>query len=448
MKVLLVNPAIFFIDGVSDRPPLGLLYLSSVLKENGIHVRVVDLALRPNADLEAVLLDFKPDLVGISMTTPVFVEAARLAEIIKNILPDSIIVAGGPHPSSMPVETLKGFSFDIVVAGEGESTFLELVKALESDSDLAKVQGIYYKSGSQVCSTAPRRLIADIDGIPFPARELVSLSEYAMEINGIKATPMITSRGCPYQCVYCTKSIFGNRCRVRSPENIVCEIKKIISEHGIKGILFVDDTFTIYADRIHALCDRIIEEKLDITWRCWTRSDKVNRNLLEKMYASGCRVVCFGVESGDQRILDRSRKGASVESNLNAIKTSKAVGLHAKAFFMVGLPGENKESIDNTIQFMRSADPDSAHFYVTTPFPQTHLWNYAEDLGIRIVSRDWRSYYHAGKNGDAPAVIETAELSLDAIIEMHQKLRNEFDRLKNPPCEKEIKKLTLDKIDA
>jgi len=428
-KVMLINPPIEFIEGEGDRPPLGILYLAAILeKYSDSSVKILDLTLKPEPNLQNELMKYKPDIVGITTTTPVFTKSAKIASFVKGNIPETILVAGGPHPSSMPIQTLNDSCFDVVVRGEGERTFLNLVKCIENGEDLNSVEGITFKINDTIKATANRELVKNLDELPFPARHLIPMDKYKMKINGVNSTTMISSRGCPYNCVYCTKSVFGHLFRARSPENVVSEIEHVIDMYDIKGFLFVDDTFTLNPDRVKKFCDMIIERNLDITWRCWTRSDRITKLLLKKIRDAGCAVICFGVESGDQNVLNRSRKGTKVETNLKAIKLAKDVGLSVKVFFMIGLPGESEKSVMKTIEFIEKSKPNTADFYVTVPFPNTYLWNHAEELGIRILSRDWKNYYQVGKSGHAPVVIETNDLSKADILKLHKKLRESFNK--------------------
>lgn len=428
---MLIHPSnSAFVEQEGDRPPLGMLYLASMLEEiSGVEIRLLDLTLKDNVDIQYHLNTFQPQIVGITITTPLFPEALRLASLIKQLLPKAVIVAGGPHPSSLPNETILFEDFDVVVRGEGERTFKELVECIAEGADLKSVLGITYTRNNELMHTANRLPIVDLDTIPFPARHRVPIHSYHMAIHEIPATPIITSRGCPHGCVFCTKAVFGHHFRARRPEKVIEEIKSVIETYGIRGFLFVDDTFTLEPGRTHYFCDLIIKENLNIIWRCWTRSDCVDFSLLEKMYHAGCRIICFGIESGDQDILDRARKGTTVKRNLEAIQMAKSVGLIVKAFFMVGLPGESEISIEKTLNFIDRAQPDMADFYVATPFPKTYLWDHSEDLGIRVLSRDWSMFYQIGIKGEIPGIIQTSALSNQEVVRAQKRLQSSFQYL-------------------
>jgi len=431
-RVLLVHPSNrAFVEHEGDRPPLGILYIAAALEAAGdVDVRVLDLTLQSRPDLDDTLRELEPDIVGVTITTTVFPEAAEVATRAKQLLPNATLVAGGPHASALPVETLEQSDFDIVVRGEGERTLLELTRRLAAGETIDDVAGLTYRVDGRVEATPDRAPIESLDDIPFPARHLLPMNEYYMAIDGTPATSIITSRGCPFGCVFCTKKVFGRLLRIRSPENIVDEIEHVVHDFGIRGFLFVDDTFTVHRSRIERVCDLIIEKKLDVIWRCWTRSDQVNQDLLQKMRSAGCTIVCFGIESGDQRVLDKAMKGTKVSTNLQAIRMAKAAGLTVKAFFMVGLPGENDESIENTIRFIDEARPHTADFYLTTPYPGSQIWNHPEELGMKIISGDWTQYYQAGPGGVAPGVIETTDLDRDQLVAAHERLRKHFESLK------------------
>ncbi|MBN1849308.1 MAG: cobalamin-dependent protein [Deltaproteobacteria bacterium] len=431
-KVMLIHPSnSAFVEQEGDRPPLGILYLASVIEKiPGIEIQLLDLTIEAKVDIRYFLSTFKPQIVGITITTPLFPEASRLASFIKELLPKTFVVAGGPHPSSLPEETLLSKGFDIVVRGEGEGTFKELVECLKEGEDFRSIPGIAYIDKNEFIQTADRPLIEDLDTIPFPARHLLPIHSYHMTILGIPATPIITSRGCPYHCIFCTKAVFGHQYRTRRPEKIVEEIEMILDAYGIRGFLFVDDTFTLDSHRTHRFCDSIIEKKMDIIWRCWTRSDCVDLYMLEKMYQAGCRIICFGVESGDQDVLDTARKGTTVKRNLEAIQMAQSVGLTVKAFFMVGLPGENETSIEKTLNFVDRAQPDMADFYVAIPFPKTFLSDHVEEFGIRVLTQDWSKYYQIGLEGKAPEIVQTSALNHQEVIQAQQKLQSCFQQLK------------------
>lgn len=432
MKILLINPPIKFIEGQGDRPPLGLAYLAANLLKNGKeHVKILDLSTKPNFSLPEYLLQEKPDIVAISSMTPTFFECAAISKICKDTLKGIITVAGGPHPSSLPEQTLKESDFDIVIYGEGEVTFDKLIDTLENKGNLKDVQGLYYNEEGKILSTEPRQLQENIDMIPFPARHLLNMEEYTMKIQGLPATTIITSRGCPFSCVYCNKSVFGNKFRARSPRNIVDEIKEITKTYGIKAFLFVDDTFTYDYKRTEGICDLIIKEKLGIIWRCWTRSDKVDKNLIKKMYEAGCTEMSFGIESGNQQVLNKIRKGTLVEQNEKAIKWAREMGIYVKAFFMIGLPGESMNTVKDNLEFIKKADPNNVDFYIMTPFPSTKVWDDPESLGIKIVSKDWRSYFHAGKEGATHSVVATEHMSRKEIDLAYEWIVKEYEKIKN-----------------
>jgi anaerobic magnesium-protoporphyrin IX monomethyl ester cyclase len=378
MKILLINPY-----SGNDNPllPLGLAYIAAFLEKNNFKVDVLDAdALKmPEEEMEKYLLSLpeEPAIVGVTMMTAGFYAGKKTIETVKRVLPKSIIITGGNHVSALPEETLKEISeLDFAVKGEGEITMLELVKALENKGDFKNIKGIYYRENGQIIATSPRELITDLDSLPLPAREKFPLDKYKTHPPYGLKNPymhMITSRGCPYGCAYCSKSVFGRILRMRSAINVVDEIEELIEKYGIKEIKFYDDDFTLDMKRAEAICDEILKRKITIPWSCATRVDLVSEPLLKKMKQAGCWLIAYGVESGCQDLIDLIGKGIKLEQVINAFSWTARARIKTLAYFMVGLPGETVESIKKTIEFAKKIKPDFVSWSLTTIFPATPL---------------------------------------------------------------------------
>lgn len=378
MKVLLINPK----SGI-EKPmmPLGIGYLAAFLLKNNIDVDIID-ASAEDISYEKLVnktLEIKPDLVGISMLTPTFQSSKKTIEMIKEKLPDVKIVVGGPHASALPQEVMNEIpEIDFLVCKEGEHTSLELVNAIKNNGDLSKIKGLVYRDKGKIMQNPPRAVIEDLDTIPFPAREKFPMHLYKTHPPYGRKNPIvniITSRGCPYSCAYCSKSVFGKRLRMVSPKRVVDEMELVIKKYNAKEIRFYDDDFTLDMDRAEKICDEMLDRKIKILWSCTTRVDLVNENLLRKMKKAGCWLISYGVESSNQKFLDEIGKGITIEQIRKAFKLTKEIGIKTLAFFMLGLPGETKETIEDNIKFSIELDPDFVNWSLTTIFPDTPLVN-------------------------------------------------------------------------
>lgn len=365
-------------------PPLGLAYLAAVLEREGIEVQIVDgscgLSL---AVMMGKLKDYEPDIVGISCTTPTFKDAIDLAEAVRRALPKAIIVLGGAHVTAIPQEAMQEEVFDVGVIGEGEITFLELVKEIDGRGgldgvDLERISGLAFRRDGENFLTPSRERIKDLDGLPHPARHLLApLSAYRPTPASYRKLPlavMMTSRGCPYRCTFCDRGVFGNFVRAHSPERILDEIEELLDRYGAREIRFFDDTFTINRKRVEKVCEMIIERGLRFPWTCLTRVNTVDRNLLRLMRKAGCWQVLFGLESGDPRMLKILNKGSSVEQNTQAVQWALEAGLGVRGDFIIGTPGETMESLENTLAFTKRIRLDYAHFNKFVPYPGTELY--------------------------------------------------------------------------
>jgi radical SAM superfamily enzyme YgiQ (UPF0313 family) len=385
MKIALVSP--FWGKMVNAYPPLGIAYIAAILEKNGHDVKLFDFSLHPDISIEEKifnLLNFCPDLIGITSLTNTYYNSLEISKMIKS-KSEIPIVMGGPHPTIFPTETLKNPYVDFVVSGEGENTIVELVNALESDKSLKDIKGLYYKIDGKIVANPPRPYIENLDELPFPARHLLELREYPLRFErGEMMTTLITSRGCPYECIYCFKELFGRRYRRRSAENIVDELKHIFSTYKIKVFYFVDDLFTFDRERVLRLCKLIIEEGLDIKWQCLARVDTVTPQLLNEMARAGCKKIHFGIESGNKQILESVNKKITLEQVRKAVEWCKAAGIKSKGYFMLGLPGDTLETMDQTIDFSLDLGLDEAMYSLTTPFPGTQLWKLLLDKEIDI----------------------------------------------------------------
>lgn len=392
MKITLINPY----SGGSEyiTPPLGLAYLASSLREKNIDVEIIDAqALKlKNEKLLKKVIHSNPDFVGFTALTPTFKNAVDEARLIKENIECKTIL-GGPHATILQDKILKeNEEFDYCVAGEGEGILPKLI--LHGPK---KLNGITYRKGKNVVSNRSVNCIKNLDDLPFPARDLLPNSSYFHPlINRKPFTTMITSRGCPFNCLYCCKSVVGYEYRTRSPNNVIREIKELIDKFDIKEIIFHDDIFTLDMNRTEKICDFIIKDNLNINWKCETRVDKINHHLLSKMKEAGCKLISYGVESGSQEILNTLRKGITLNQTKEAFEMTKKVGIDILAYFIIGSPGENWKTIKKTIDFAIELNPEFVQFSFATPFPGTDLFKLAVEMGA-ISENDYSSLMFFGK---------------------------------------------------
>jgi radical SAM superfamily enzyme YgiQ (UPF0313 family) len=401
MKIVLVNPP--FEEAVSVGasksikavlniiPPLGIAYLAGVLEKHNYPVKIFDCTVGiPQSVLIDSLSQEEPDIVGITSTTPSLESAKRVAQNIKEVFPRVTIVIGGCHVTAMPQETLQYDCFDIGVVGEGEDTFLELVREIDKGrlSKLGKIKGIVYKKDGQVTFTGRREFVRNLDTIPFPARHLLPpLGTYSPTPASYRKLPLavvMTSRGCPNRCTFCDRAIFGSSYRARSADNVLDEVEELIDRYGAKEIRFFDDTFTLDKSRVFEICDKLKERGIRIPWTCLTTVNSVSKELLAKMKEAGCWQVLYGLESGDDRMLKLLKKGNTVARNAFAVKLAKETGLEVRGDFIVGTPGETKESLERTLDFTLHNPLDYAHFNKFIPFPGTELYNMLLEQGYKF----------------------------------------------------------------
>lgn len=320
MKVLFVNPpqtaSKYKFMGVIA-PPLGIAYMAGVLQENNIDVEILDASAEDMdfKDVEKELLKRKPDLVALTALTPTIGRALETAQVVKETLPDSIVVMGGYHPTFNFIETLEDENVDIVIRGEGEYIMLNLVQALENQSSLHDVKGIVFedKNSKEIVVNPEAPLIQDLDELPFPALNLLPMKKYRLLDMDTHMTTMITTRGCPMQCSFCSSAaMHGKKIRERSVENIVDEIEYLKTNYDIDTIAFMDDTFTLKKRKVMAICDEILKRNIEIMWGCTSRVDTLDEKLLKKMKESGCITIFIGVESADQQQLDNMCKNTTI----------------------------------------------------------------------------------------------------------------------------------------
>jgi len=425
MKVLLINPP-------SNAPnpimPLGLAYLAAALEAAVINIDIIDAWAEGYTieDLDKQIKDQQPDIAGITMMSPMYASAMRTVDSVRRNS-NAKIVVGGPHPSALPEQCLQDNpNIDFAVAGEGEKALVDLVKALSGNGkSLDTIKGLTYRNGDKLLSTGHAQPIENLDALPFPARHLFPVAKYKTHPPYGKKNPymtLITSRGCPFQCTYCSKSVYGSRYRTMSPQRVVLEIRHIIKKYGIREIHFYDDDFTINMKRAEEICDLLIQEPIRISWSCTTRVDLVNENLLNKMRKSGCWLISYGVESADPNILKNIKKGYTIEQVQNAFSLTKKAGIRTVAYLMVGLPGETKETINKTIDFSLKLDPDFVSWGITALYPGSSLYESAKNgkLGetdIRYTYKD-KSWHASGSPyGDGYAIIYEEQLSRNALQE-------------------------------
>ena len=404
MRVLLVNPGSKFLIDDMAFPAMGVMYLSSYLKKNGYSdITFLNISERDLPDT----MDY--DVVGLYANTPQFPEAFRLSKKIKELNKnrDAVYVFGGPHVSAKPEDV----SEDLVVMGEGEQAFLEIVRRKERGEKQDRISKFPY--------------IKDLDSIPFPDRDIVNLNNYKYLIGGVPATSIITSRGCPFGCYFCSNNAWGKSVRMRSADNIYEELKVLRDVYHYGAFMFWDDTMTLNNSRMRKICDLI--KSLGVLYRCNIRSDTVDLDMLKRMKDSGCVEVAIGIESGSQRILDTVNKGESVERNMEAVMNCHRAGLRVKGFMIIGLPGENRESIKETQDFLDEAELDDVDFSVYSPFPGSYIYLNADKFDLSFHD-DYESSWYKGIPGKYKCLVSTSGLSSDEIVEIRDAMEKRYKR--------------------
>ena len=409
LDCLLISPPIFYEDKDniwkkinSNFPPPGLAYLAGYARAKGYSVKVIDCNIEAPT-VESFQKFFEKEyvqnfsfikVIGLTAMTCTIKKAYKIVQICKEYYPESTIIFGGVHATFVTGEVINNPLVDLVVVGEGELTLAELLEGKKID----KIRGIVFKKRLnqnlyQVVANPPRERITDLSSLPMPAYDLFPVLKYKPAKGSYKKLPamnMMTSRGCPGQCTFCSKTL-GNKLVFKPAEKIFGEIQYLIKNYGIREILFYDDTFTVYSDNVIKLCDLIIENKFNIGWTCFARVDFVNQKMLEKMKKAGCHQIMYGVENIDATVLKNINKNINLEQVAKAVKWTKKAGIECRLAFMVGSPGDNEEIIKKNIEFVNKLNPDLLVVNITTPFPGTKMFNWAEEKKL-ILTHNWDDY--------------------------------------------------------
>lgn len=407
-------------------PPLGLCYLAAVLERGGYHVDLIDMQAENlrGTDLAHWVRERRPRVVGIGTTVVTYKNGLRIAELVKEVSPTTPIIVGGPQATFLIEETLACPAVNILVRFEGEETIVELMHHFDGQGPaLDQIRGIAFRDGGRIHQTEPRPLIADLDTLPFPARHLLKGSLYA------KPGVLITARGCPSHCIFCAANTLYPHVhyRARAPQAVVDEIEDLLS-YGVGEFFIADDAFTLQSKRAIEICDLIMARGVKARWTCEARVTSMTPELVRKMHEAGCYLVQYGVETGNSDIMKLIRKGIRLTQVEEVVNFSQAAGLDVICSFIIGFPWDTQQTVRQTIDFARNLcrmgarEPNlggpnrglvNAMFAYLTPLPGTHLYDQADQLGIRLLSRDWDRYTMASP------IIETRHLSADDMRDLY-----------------------------
>jgi anaerobic magnesium-protoporphyrin IX monomethyl ester cyclase len=432
MRVLLIYPPISIQERYSSdighaggkQMPLGIYYLAACLREGKHDVRVID-AEANNMSYEQIISiaqSFLPQVIGISSTTVAFHRALSVAGFLKEKLSNVITVIGGPHPTAVVEEVMKNKEFDFAILGEGEVAFQNLLDALQYNADYKSIAGLAYREKEVIHVNHPN-IIENINELPFPAYDMINnISLYnppPMNYRILPVANIITSRGCPNQCTFCDHSIFGRTLRQRSPENISEEIELLFKHYGIREIAFVDDTFTINPERIKLLFKLLNQKNIHFPWTCMSRINTVDEDMLRFMKDHGCWHISFGIESGNENILQLIKKNISLDAVKNVTDTCHRLGILTKGFFIIGHPGETEETIDQSIQFSLSIPLDDVVVTLNTPLPGTLQYQTAKEYG-QLDTTNWSKF-----NMWTPVFIPKG-LTTEILLKRHREFYRRF----------------------
>ncbi len=411
-------------------PPLGLAYLAAVLEKSAFEVEVID-AFAENIsfnELKKRLSQTKSQVVGITTNVDIIFHALWTAKIVKELLPKTIIVLGGPYATVTYESILKYKFVDYVVLGEGEYTFNELLTKIQENLPVESVRGIAFRNKNQIMRTQDHLFIEDLDQLPFPAWHFFpDLSKYKYFTLTARGVPIITSRGCPNRCIFCTKCVHGYRIRYRSPENVFNEMKYCIEKYNATEFGIVDDHFGSNPQRVKKLCNLIMNSQLKIKFFLANgiRADVISRDLLDKLKRAGCWFVGMGIESGNQEVLNKIRKNVTLDQITESIEICKEFKMLVTGYFVIGLPYDNNNTINDTIKFAKHSKLDLAIFNKAIPVPGTEMFNLIEKHGKFTFPLEERFLIGMNTHYEGP-FFEIWDLKREDVIKGHKRAYREF----------------------
>jgi anaerobic magnesium-protoporphyrin IX monomethyl ester cyclase len=430
-KIVLINPPLTSEERYGTRfmaggnpPPLGLANLAAMTRANGYETSIIDAAALGlnTSTIVKMVLDAGRPYVGITGATIAFDNMARLAGELKSADRNIKVIAGGPHLTAVPEETLRRCQdFDIGVIGEADYTLVELLNTLEGGVPLDGVPGLILRQNGNLYRTALREPIRDMDALPMPAWDLLpDMGRFycppAHTVKRIPAALLIASRGCPGQCIFCDRSVFGNHLRAYSARYTLAMIKELYEKYGIREVQLRDDNFLAFRKRMVELCGLLKQEKLDIVWTCAGRVDMINPEILKLMKQAGCWQIWYGIESGSQTVLDAIKKHTRLDQIEKTIEMTRAAGIEPCGFFIIGNPTETRETLGATLEFALRLPLAEAHFSIMTPFPGSEIYDRASEFGT--FDNDWKKL-----NGWQPVFVPYGLTSADLTRSSQKALR-------------------------
>jgi radical SAM superfamily enzyme YgiQ (UPF0313 family) len=401
--------------------------VGAVLRRAGHEVRVLDapaLGTGPREILQEAK-GFQPQVIGLTAVTPAIGMAGRLSRMMKECFPDVPVVAGGPHVTALPEETLREYpSIDCLVRGEGEETLPDLVSHLCGGGRAALLNGVTGRQGEEILAGPPRPAVSDLDSLPFPAWDLLEgfprLYRPALfKYRRLPATHIVSSRGCPNQCTFCDTSVFGRRVRFHSAEYVLAMIRHLVKRFGMREIIFEDDQFLLRHERVASLCEGLLGMRGSVSWSCSARVGSVpDVSLLKLMKRSGCWQISYGIESGNQRILDSARKGITVKEAERAVRLTHQAGILSKGFFILGLPGETERTLEETRRFVKKIPLGDISVFMLTPFPGSEIFE--------MLKRQGAAHWDFEKMNILSVVHVPEGLQEGTLLEAQRRLMREF----------------------
>lgn len=422
MNVLIINPPTlgdirYIREGRCEQrlssfqyimPPISLPSIAALLEKENFKVKITE-CIGDNLNLEDIereIKSFHPTLIIVNVSTATYYNDKKVITFIRNITPCHL-TAIGIHVTALPENVLLDTALDSVVRGEPEAVCLSLAGSIAKGKGFKNIEGLSYKEKGKVVHNRRKNFIEDLNKLPFPARNLLNNRRYTLPVINRPYTLVISSRGCPYECIFCTaRQYYGNKLRLRNPKNIIDEIEEIIRKFQITDIVMWSDTFNLVRDFVMDICDEIKKRNLSFNWMCNSRVDRIDEGMLSKMKEAGCSGISYGIESGNQSILDKAKKGVTLKQIEDAFKWTHRAGIRTLGHVILGLPGETKETIKSTLQFVKRLNPDYMQFYCAIPFPGTELYSLAKKNGW-LITDDW-SRFELNQ-----AIIQTPQLSSD-----------------------------------